>query len=252
MPAVVGLAAAACVFAGAVGGLYLHRLLPPEHVTKETQEVIRLCTGSLSVLAALVLGLLITTARTSSDTTTREVQNFAAELVILDGVLRDYGPEADAARARLRAFAQQFKRDIWPGTQHAPAHPSAPAAGAMLEEVRRMIRSLVPQAIRAQQLQLQATQSAAQLLRQRQVLIEQDAPTVQPLILGWAVILVTLIFASFGLNMPINRVVLMAFLLSALAIGSAVFIIMEIDSPFSGLLVMSDRPMASALAELNR
>src|SRR5260370_21374973 len=70
----VSLLVGVCIFAAALVGMSLHRLLPDHHLSKETQDVVRLGTGMLSVLASLVLGLLIATAKTSYDTTDHEIR----------------------------------------------------------------------------------------------------------------------------------------------------------------------------------
>ena len=111
--AAVGLLVAACVFAGGLFGLRLHRFLPDSHLTKETQDAVRLATTMLSVLTSLVLGLLIATAKGYSDTIDREMRGHAAELILLDGTLREYGTDADAARGLLRRYAAQNVQDVW-------------------------------------------------------------------------------------------------------------------------------------------
>ena len=107
---------AACIFAGGPAGLYLHRLLPERHLTKETQDVIRLGIGMLSVLASLVLGLLIATAKTSYDTTDRAIRGYAAELALLDETLRDYGGDASVPHDLLRNYTERLLQDGWPKT----------------------------------------------------------------------------------------------------------------------------------------
>lgn len=76
---VTSLTVAGSIFGGGLAGLYLHRLLPEQHMTRESQEVIKLGTGMLSVLASLVLGLLIATAKGSYDSTDRGIRSYAAE-----------------------------------------------------------------------------------------------------------------------------------------------------------------------------
>lgn len=107
-----GLLVAACVFAGGMAGMNADRFLPKHHLTKETLDVIRLGTGTISVLASLVLGLLIATAKTSSDTTDRELRGYAADLIILDSTLQHFGAAAAAARALLRRSTQRTLQDI--------------------------------------------------------------------------------------------------------------------------------------------
>ena len=101
----ISLLVAACIFAGGVGGLFLHRIVPRDHLTRETLDVIKLGTGMLSVLASLVLGLLIATAKTSHDQTDQAIRNYAAQLALLNETLRDYGGAASVPRDRLRDAA---------------------------------------------------------------------------------------------------------------------------------------------------
>jgi hypothetical protein len=110
----IGLLVAACIFLGGVGGLNLHRILPEGHLTRETQDVIKLGTGMLSVLASLVLGLLIATAKTSHDSTDQSIRTYAAEMALLNETLRDYGGPASVPRDLLRAYTRQFLQDGWP------------------------------------------------------------------------------------------------------------------------------------------
>src|SRR3712207_4137033 len=109
----VGLSVAACVFAGGLSGLLLHRVLPETHLTKETQEVVRLGNTMLSVLTSLVLGLLIATAKESYDTIDHEMRGYAADLILLDGTLRNYGGDAAAVRSLLRRYTVRTLGDVW-------------------------------------------------------------------------------------------------------------------------------------------
>jgi hypothetical protein len=102
---------AACIFAGGLTGLYLNRILPERYLTRETQDVIKLGIGMLSVLASLVLGLLIATAKTSYDSTDRAIRSYAAELALLNEVLRDYGGDASVAHDLLRSYTVRLLQD---------------------------------------------------------------------------------------------------------------------------------------------
>src|SRR3954452_334173 len=101
-PLVVGVLVTACTFSGALFGLNIGRLLPEPHLTKETQEVVRLGTGMVSVLASLVLGLLIATAKTGSDSIDRALRTYATDLIVLKGTLRAYGSDTKDAQDLLK------------------------------------------------------------------------------------------------------------------------------------------------------
>lgn len=246
----VSLVVTLCVFAGGVIGLALHRVMPKTHLTKETQEVIRLGTGMLSVIASLVLGLLIATAKTTFDRTEHNIRSYAAELILLNETLRDYGDTAAAPRKLLREYTSQLLEDNWPTAADRPVVMENQAAGAMLERVREAIRALTPVDAGQRWLQDQALQINVSLLRQRWLLIEQYGPSVQPVVVIILVSWIALIFATFGFNAPRNGTVLAAFLICSLAIGGAFFLILEMDDPFAGALKISNTPIVSALTHM--
>src|SRR5580658_8497584 len=227
----ISLLVAACIFAGGMAGLYLHRILPPDHQTKETQDVVRLGIGMLSVLASLVLGLLIATAKTSYDVTDHAIRSYAAELALLNETLRDYGGNASVPRDLLRSYTKTLLRDGWPKEAERPAVLDDDEAEQLLEHVREAIRALKPVDAGQKSLQDQAIDINLNLLRQRWLLIEQQGPSVQRVVLVILVSWVTVIFASFGMNAPRNGTVMAAFLVCSLAIGGAIFLILEMDRP---------------------
>jgi hypothetical protein len=249
-PFFTALASAACVFAGGMVGLQLHRVLPDAHLTKETQDVVRLGTGMLSVLASLVLGLLISTAKTTYDTTDRSMRAFAADLILLDETLRDYGDDARIPRGLLRDYTLRAREDHWPSAADKAVDIDNDRTGRVLERVREQIRALKPVDGGQTWLMGEALKINSSLLQQRWLLIEQEGPTVRPLVLGILVSWIFFIFTSFGLNAPRHATVLAAFAVCSLAIGCAVFLIMELDDPFAGALRVSSQPMDNALAHM--
>ena len=102
------------MFGGALTGMFLGRLLPPHHLGDDTKSVVNLATGTLSVLSALVIGLLTSFAKDDFDAHTKLVQNSAADLVLLDRVMRQYGPETGEARDLLRRYTTLKIALTWP------------------------------------------------------------------------------------------------------------------------------------------
>jgi hypothetical protein len=249
-PITASLMVAVCVFAGGVVGLCLHRLLPPHHQTKETQEVVKLCTGMLSVLASLVLGLLIATAKTSYDSTDRAIRTYAAELGLLNETLRDYGGEASMPRDLLRRYTERLLQDGWSKKPDKPAAFEDDESRKLLEQVRGAIRGLKPVDDGQKTLQSEAVAINVNLLRQRWLLIEQQGSSVQLVVLGILVSWVTVIFGSFGMNAPRNSTVVSAFLIGSLAIGGAVFLILEMDRPMDGIMQISSLPVRNLIAQM--
>jgi hypothetical protein len=242
---------AACIFCGGMGGLYLHRILPRGHLTRETLDVVKLGAGMLSVLASLVLGLLIATAKTSYDSTDLAIRNYAAELALLNETLRDYGGVASVPRDRLREYVERFLQEGWPRNGRRPIIDEDQKTRALLEHVREAIRALEPADKAQSGLKDGAVEIDMNLLRQRWLLIEQQGPNVQRVVLVVLVSWVTVIFASFGLNAPRNGTVVAMFLICSLAIGGSIFLILEMDRPLDGVMRISSWPVENVLAHMN-
>jgi hypothetical protein len=242
---------AVCIFASGLAGLYLNRLLPQHHLTKETQDVIKLGIGMLSVLASLVLGLLIATAKTSYDSTDRAIRGYAAELALLNETLRDYGGDASVPRELLRGFTERLLQDGWPKSGERPVLLEDEEARLLLEHVREAVRALKPIDDGQRSLQIQAVDINVNLLRQRWLLIEQQGPSVQRVVLVILASWIMVIFVSFGMNAPRNGTVLVTFLICSLAIGGAIFLILEMDRPLDGVMRISRWPMQNALAHMS-
>ncbi len=240
---------AAVIFSGALLGFALPRVLPERHLSKETLDAIRLGTGMLSVLASLVLGLLVATVKTSFDTTDSDVRAYAADLIVLDETLRDYGSAALPTRRMVRDYTDLLLTDVWLTGDH-PYIIENRQAGQALEHIREQIRAL-PAATPDQKWLLdQALQLVTTLLRQRWLLIEHAGPSIQPVIIWVLVSWIVAIFVSFGINAPRHATMVVAFLVVAAAIGSALFLVLEMDTPFEGVLRVSAQPVATALSHM--
>ncbi len=246
----ISLLVAACVFSGGIIGLHLHRALPKGYMTKETQEVVRLSIGMLSILSSLVLGLLIATAKSSYDTSQQTVRRYGAELALLNETLRDYGGKASVPRDLLRDYTETLLRDIWPQNGEA-RQPNDDRAWVLLEHVREQVRALQPGDDGQKWLHDQALNINVNLLRDRWLLIGEQGPGVSTSVLVILVSWITVIFMSFGLNAPRNGLVMGAFFVCALAIGGSVFMILEMDRPLEGLMQISGTPLSNVLARMN-
>jgi hypothetical protein len=249
-PITASLAVAAFVFAGGMIGLSLHRMIPNRHLTKETLEVVRMGTGMLSVLSSLVLAMLISTAKTTYDSTDRDLRTFSADLILLDETLRDYGNDARAPRDLLRRYTARMIAETWPAADAPPVLDDVTSA-QMLERVREAIRALKPIDAGQHWLQDQALQVHVGLLRERWQFIQNEGPSVRPVVLIILVSWISFIFASFGLNAPQNAVVVAAFLICSLAIGGSVFLVLAMDNPLTGVMRVSAEPMRRAAVHMN-
>jgi hypothetical protein len=147
IPLGIGAIIFACVFGGALGGMVLRTRVPEHHLTKETEDSVKLGMGMIATLAALVIGLLVASAKSSFDTKDAELRQFSANLILLDRQLVHYGPEASEARALLRRYTA-FKIDsTWP--DEASHRVDDPDGWILLEDVQDKLRALAPATTRS-------------------------------------------------------------------------------------------------------
>jgi hypothetical protein len=247
----IGLLVLACVFGGALAGMLLARLLPPHHLGDETKGVVTLALGTLSVLSALVIGLLISFAKGDFDAQTKVVREFAADLILLDRVLRQYGPETGEARDLMRRYTALKIALTWPeGNARAGPQLDDPAALALLEGVQAKLLGLDPRDEAQRWLQARALQLGGDLTEERWLLVGENEGSVPRPFLAVLVFWLAILFAGFGLFAPRHATVVAALFVCALSLSAAVFLILEMDRPFEGLVTVSAAPMRTALARL--
>jgi len=238
----------ACVFGGALLGLLLRALLPEHHLGPESKDVVKLGMGVIATMSALVLSLLIASAKTSYDAQSNEIRQISANVILLDRVLAYYGPEAGDVRGALRTVV------VLALDRMSPARPAgadlAPTARA--ESVYGRIHALTPQSEAQRSLRTEALSLSRDIARTRWLLFEQRAGTIPMPFLVVLTFWLAMIFASFGLYSPTNATVITTLLVCSLSIAGASFLILELDRPFDGRIRMSTAPLSSALAQIGR
>lgn len=246
-----GLATFVVVFGGGILGLLLGRILPEEYRSDATQKIVQTSTGLISLLAALALGLLIATAKNKFDTNNQEVEQFAASLMLLNRELVNYGPEADDTKALLRKYTVAKIAETWPGGPGPKPGPDDPPAWKLLESLQQSLTGLAPHTESQRSEATRASQTAADLAKTTWIQAAEGSRHVpHPFVLIMIVWLFVL-FVSFGLFAPRNALVVIALLVGALSIAGAVVLIVDMDSPFKGVMVVSADPMQQALAKMN-
>ena len=239
------------VLAGGAAGLFLHLLLPERHLTKETRDVVHLATGMLSVLAALVLGLLIATAKDSLSSADRSVRDFSAILIQAEQGLRVYGPEAAPARDVLRRYTHAAFSQRWTQDDRDILDAASPT-GTTLEQLRLAVLSLQPASDVQRWLREQVLTQSDRLLSLRWQMMEQQDLPFQPVFVVLLTCWLFFIFTGFGFMAPRNAAVCAAFGVCAVAVGGAMFLILEMETPFTGIIQVSRQPLAIALAHMER
>lgn len=240
----------ACVFSGALIGMYIRRVLPEEHLREDTKAVIGLSMGLIGTLSALLLAMVTSSAKETFDFEGNQLRQTAVNIMMLDRVLADYGPETADIREALRLGLERRVAMTW-SVKHSepPVLLSPKAAGSPFQLLRR-VRQLAPQTDLQRDLKTQALQLIGEVLRARWMLVEETTTTIPVPFLVVVVCWLALIFASFGLFAPTNATATAALLICALSVAGSVFLILELNTPFRGLMKVSAAPMRYALSQL--
>jgi Protein of unknown function (DUF4239) len=249
----------AIVFAGALFGVLVRTRLPQHHLNPESKDVVKLTMGVLGTMTALVLGLLIGSAKGSYDAQRGGVSQLAANVLVLDRTLALYGKETQGtpeakktqeARELLRASLADLLRRTWP-EEHAQAEQGG--TEGRYEEVYERILALEPKTDAQRTLQGQALKIVADTGQLRWNLsAQQKASSIPTPFLVVMVFWLALILGSFGLFAPANPTALLSLAVCALAVSSAIFLILELDRPFGGIIQISGEPLRAALDQLGR
>jgi hypothetical protein len=104
----------ACVFGGALFGMFLRGVLPEQHLSADSKDTVRLGTGLIGTMTALLLGLLVASAKSFYDTQSSELTEMSAKIVLLDRVLAHYGPETKEVRDLLHGAVARTLDGLWP------------------------------------------------------------------------------------------------------------------------------------------
>jgi hypothetical protein len=237
------------LFIGLVGvalpGGCLRRLLPAEQLSDESKDAVKLALGLVATMTAILLGLLMSSAKGSFDTARTEVMQMAAKVTLLDRVLKLYGPEAMDARRALRDAIADGVQHTWPTDRSRPVRldPNQRIGDA----VYVAISSLAPHDEAQRALKTQAGTLMVQLAEFRALVQAQAVSSVSKPLLIALVIWLVVIFFGFSLLAPANATSTLALVAGAFSVACAVLIILELDYPFAGMIRIPSEPMMNAL-----
>ena len=246
----IGATAFICIFGGAVLGMVWARALPEHHLSADSKDVIKLATAIVATLAALVLGLLVASAKNSFDREESEFRQAAAQVVLLDRTLAAYGSDTRETRDLLRQVVAIRHNQIWPesGTEAAKAM----SEGAGIEVVQSQVLNLPAQNDAQHWLKSTALQITSDIATARWSILEQTSSSARWPFLAILVFWLVVIFLSFGLFAPRNGSVIAALFISALSVAGSIYLILDMDRPYSGLIKISSAPLRITLDQLGR
>ena len=239
----------ACVFGGALLGTFLRAMLPEHHLSPDSKDLVKLGMGLVGTMAALVLGLLIASAKSSHDRLNDDLTQISVKLILLDRVMAHYGPETTDARDLLRRSVVDALGRFWPEHRVRPVLSGPTARSEALDD---KIHALSPQNDAQRSRQAQALQLSTDLAQTRWLLVEQSGSSIATPFLVLLTFWVTVIFISFGLLAPPNGTVIVTLFVCALSVSGAIFLILELDQPFAGLIQISSAPLRNVLAHLGQ
>jgi len=231
-------------------GMFLRGVLPEHHLNAESKDVVKLAMGLIGTMTALLLGLLVASTKASYDARKGELVQMSANFVLLDRLLAHYGPETKPERDELRDSVTRLIAGVWSpsGNDTAKLDPSATGSEAIFDQIQQ----LTPQTDAQRMLRTEALTLAMNLGQTRWLLFEQSGSSISIPFLMAMVFWLGIIFASFGLFAPKNMTVVISLLLAAISVSGAIFLILELDRPFEGIIQISSAPLRSALMHLGR
>ncbi len=247
---VIALIVFSCVYGSAMFGFFLGKVLPDRHLDNEAKDIVKLSTGLIATLSALVLGLLVSSAKGTFDQVNNELMQMAVKTVMLDRVLAQYGPEAKEIRTGLKRAYIAGSEALISGDESQQAKLDTPEGVARLEGLQASIRSLTPPNDAQRGLQSRALQISSDMAGSRWLLIMQRKGSVSTPLLVVLVFWLSIIFAAWGVFSPRNLIVAVALLACALSVSGATFLILEMDRPLTGWIRVSPIPMQQAVAHL--
>jgi hypothetical protein len=240
----------ALIFGGALVGVVVRPLLLEKHVQPDSREAVKMATGLIGTLAALVLGLLIASAKSSFDQKTSQVRQMTATIILLDELLAQYGSEAASVRNLLRQSIQPLANRIWhegelPTGKHVQFQSTAQSVA-----FENQLEGLSPNNDAQRSLQARAIQTLTEGAQIRLQLFTQTGGSIPTPFLIILIFWLSAIFVSFTLFAQTNLIVMASLFVCALSFACAIFLILELDKPFTGLMGISSATLRSALLPL--
>jgi len=239
-----------CCCTSAAIGIVLHSRLPDDHLDSDSKDVVKLVMGVIATMVALVLGLLIASAKSTYDVQAAEMQKLAADIVQLDRILMVYGPETRDARTLLRQTVAAALERIWPADEHQAANLDPSASRGDVIAFYGMLENLAPTTDSQRRAQSAALALVAGLAQTRILMFEQTAGSVSLPLLVVLISWISVLFVGFGLFARAHITIAVTILVGALSVASAVFLILELNEPYQGFLRIPDTSVQAALEQI--
>ena len=241
----------ACAFGSALLAAYIRDRLPTPHLSKESQDVVRLGMGLVATMTALLLGLVTAAAKSTFDSYDSGIRTSAVNILTIDRHLARFGSDTKPTRDLLREMVAFRVETTWPTEGSKLVGFGALQTTPAVEEIENQILRLSPQGEEQRWFKTEALRLSEDVLKTRWRLLQSGAAVPGPflfVVIFW----LTVTFASFGLYAPRNATVLGVLFIAALSVAGAVFLVLELDGPFDGVIKVSGEPLRFALDNLGQ
>lgn len=242
----IGLIAFICIFGAGLLGFALSGFVPESHKTEETRKTVHNLMSIVALLAALVLGLLVASTKSSFDVRSQEIQQFSANLTLLDRELAHFGQDAVKMREMLRAFTTRKIAQTWTDRGPDLARDTAESV-QLIDEIEGAIRMFAP----VDEAHILGRKNALDIVRElkrtsRLLSVQQINTTPRPFLIVF-VFWLSALFLTHTIFAPFNGTVVVAVFIGALSVSVAINLIFDMDRPFTGFIKVSPVPMQQAL-----
>jgi hypothetical protein len=239
-------------FGAAVVGMVLHVKLPDRHLDSDSRDVVKLVMGLIATMSALVLSLLIASASSSYDQQNNELTALSANIILLDRTLESYGPSAQGLRDRLRDVVRQTHDRIWsPDGVRPEVLNSAETQNAAKANIKQL-QSLSPTTDMERMMQSRAMQQLDSISQARLLMFEQLGGSIPWPFLTVLVFWICVLFLGFGLFASPNPTITVALLVGALSVACAIFLILEMNDAYRGLMRICHEPSCNAMVQIDQ
>jgi hypothetical protein len=248
---VTTLIALACMGAGMLLGSFLRRRLPDQHLRDDSKDVVTTASGMIATLVALVIGLLVSSAKSSFDQANAGITQAGAKIILLDRLLGRFGPDAAEIRGRLRESVAAGIERIWPTASGPKGGLAAVERATGLEDILEMIRRLAPKDAASRSIQSQALEVCKDLSESRWLMIEQAQTPMPTVFLVMLIFWLTVLFTGLGLRAPANATSYFCLSICAASMAGAILLILEMNRPLEGIIRVSPAPLQKALSVIS-
>jgi len=250
-PTLIGILVFVCAFGGTYVGMRLQSLLPDDHLQEQSRGAVQISAGLIATMTALVLGLVTASAKSSFDEVNEMLKGTAANLLSLENALVQFGPGTEPLRDEMQEILRLRIAMIWP-TDGSESNVDPFALSNRIERLAASIRALDADSAEQEWQRDRADQLMAAIMAVRWNVASGLTVSIPPPFLAILIFWIAVTFVSFGMFSPRNSTVITAMLLCSLSIGAAIFLVLEMDEPFIGLIKASPEPLRYTLALMER